>query len=506
MSANRGPHVGGLHVHAGFGTALRSVSRVAKARSADDVAAIVEYARREGLTIAARGSGRSYGDAANLDRGLVLDMLGMNRVHDWNPIDGIMTCEPGLTIEGLWRRSLEDGYWPAVVPGTMAPTLGGCLSTNIHGKNNFAVGSFGEHVLDFELITAAGERLHCSRTSNTDVFHAVIGGMGLLGVVTKMRLKLGRVGSGYLHVRPLVGRSLDEMFDLFERHVPESNYLVGWMDCTVGGGSLGRGLIHRANYVSAEEDPTEGRSLNVERQVLPAKILGVPKALIWRLMRPWTNDFGVRIVNSAKYFASRMSRSKPYLQSHVAFAFLLDYIPNWKLAYGPGGLIQHQIFVPAATARVAFRDVLRLTQKRGFPSYLGVMKRHRPDPFLLTHALDGYSLALDFSVKDSTRAALWNVTAEMTDIVLAAGGNFYFAKDSVLRAGDVVAGYGSERLGQFFALKRKLDPESRFATELSRRVFVEPSPNLGANARSMLAENPCIGIDAASVRRDLGGA
>ena len=50
----------------------------------------------------------------------------------------MIEAEPGLTIEGLWRRTIQDGYWPAVVPGTMLPTLGGCLAMNIHGKNNFA--------------------------------------------------------------------------------------------------------------------------------------------------------------------------------------------------------------------------------------------------------------------------------------------------------------------------------------------------------------------------------
>jgi FAD/FMN-containing dehydrogenase len=38
----------------------------------------------------------------------------------------------------------------------MRPTLGGCLAMNIHGKNNFRVGSIGDHVLDFDLLTTDG--------------------------------------------------------------------------------------------------------------------------------------------------------------------------------------------------------------------------------------------------------------------------------------------------------------------------------------------------------------
>ena len=39
--------------------------------------------------------------------------------------------------------------------------------------------------------------------------------------------------------------------------------------------------------------------------------------------------------------------------------------------------------------------------------YLGVLKRHRPYPFLMTHAVDGYSLALDFKVTKRNRLDNW---------------------------------------------------------------------------------------------------
>ena len=72
--------------------------------------------------------------------------------------------EPGLTIEGLWRRTIQDGYWPAVVPGTMHPTLGGCLSMNVHGKNNYRAGPFGDHVVELRSGDAARRAAACSRT------------------------------------------------------------------------------------------------------------------------------------------------------------------------------------------------------------------------------------------------------------------------------------------------------------------------------------------------------
>ena len=112
---------------------------------------------------------------------------------------------------------------------------------NIHGKNNYYAGTFGEHVLDFDLLTVAGEQLRCSREENPDLFHAVIGGAGLLGVVSRLRLRLKRVESGLLRVTPLATRSLVGMMDAIEERKGSADYLVGWVDCWYGG----RGQIHR---------------------------------------------------------------------------------------------------------------------------------------------------------------------------------------------------------------------------------------------------------------------
>lgn len=472
--AGRGPY--SLRTHApwrvleGFGAATRAASRFAEPRDEEELAAVLDLARREGLSVTFRGSGQSYGDAALNAEGLVLDLRRLNGVRQWDPDRGVIECGPGLTIEGLWRRTLEDGYWPHVVPGTMRPTLGGCLSTNVHGKNNYRAGVFGDHVLDFDLITPRGERLTCSRSANADVFFSAIGGLGLLGALTRVRLSLKRVDTGLLRVRATTGRSLDELLDRFEQLLPTQDYVVGWVDATARGGSLGRGELHGASYVPAAEVDDPKGTLKLERQGLPASIMGLPKSQLWRLMRPLMFDGGVTAINTLKYTSARWHDGATYTQSHVAFAFLLDYVPDWRLAYGASGFIQFQVFVPYEDGRRTLRTVLSRCHARGLPPYLAVVKRHRPDTFLLSHAVDGWSLAMDFPVHPGRRDDLWRLTDELTAIVLDAGGRFYFAKDSVLKLDDVLRFFGEERVREFVAIKSRLDPDHVLSSDLWRRI------------------------------------
>ncbi|MEZ4365064.1 MAG: FAD-binding oxidoreductase [Kofleriaceae bacterium] len=454
----------------GFGRGVHAACRYLAPRTTDELAAAIAAAAEADLPVTLRGAGRSYGDAALGRRGLVVDTTGLDRILAWDPATGVVDAEPGVTIEQLWRETLADGYWPKVVPGTMRPTLGGCLAANVHGKNQFRVGTIGEHVLGFELLTADGARRWCSPTEDPELFHATIGGFGLLGAITRIRLRLGRVPGGRLQVTATSAPSLDALMDAFEAALPSADYAVGWIDAFARGGGLGRGELHTARYADATVDPDGAAWLDPARQDLPSTILGVPRAVVWRLLRLGTHRPGTFAVNTAKYLAARMADGKEYLQGHVAFAFLLDYVPNWRLAYGPRGFIQVQVFVPHAAARAALREVLAAGHATAREPYLAVLKRHRPDPFLLTHGLDGWSLALDCPVPDGGLAALRPLTDRLTAITLDAGGRFYFAKDAMLAPADVAQAWGRARLDAFAAVRRRVDPAGRFTSDLAERV------------------------------------
>ena len=406
--------------------------------------------------------------------GLVLDTGAFNRILHFDPETGVLQGEAGVTIEQIWREVLPHGWWPPVVPGTQFPTLGGCAAMNIHGKNNFQVGTLGDHILAFELLLPSDEVVRCSREENAELFHAAIGGFGVLGIFTTLTLQLKRVHSGNLRVRSISSPSLEEMIRVFEELHQESDYLVGWVDGFAKGASLGRGLIHQANYLKEGEDPDVQSSFEWSHQVLPRRFFGlVPRSWMWTGLWLLLHKPGMRIVNAMKHRAGRrQARKGSFLQSLVAFSFLLDYVPNWKFAYKPGGLIQYQSFVPKGRAVEVFGQLLSVAQERGILPYLGVLKKHREDPFLLSHAVDGYSLALDFPVRRNTRSAVWDLAHELDPLVTGAGGRFYFAKDCTMTVASLRAAWSPDRLERFLALKRKVDPELLLQNDLFRRLFL----------------------------------
>ena len=187
-------------------------------------------------------------------------------------------------------------------------------------------------------------------------------------------------------------------------------------------------------------------------------------------MYPFSNSLGMRLVNYAKYVLGFVSR-KPYMQGHAEFAFLLDYVPNWKFIYKPGSMIQYQVFIPEENALAGMTEVLTHCQKRGYVSFLAVFKRHRKDQFLFTHSVNGYSMAMDFPVTKSNKEKLWKMCSELDEIVLKNKGRFYFAKDSTLRPETAERYLTKDAINKFKALKAKFDPNSILQSDLYKRVF-----------------------------------
>ena len=461
----------------GWGRAVSAMSHVFRPSTAEGIRQVFETARAHGLSVGLRGAGQSYGDAALNAENVCLDLSRMRRILAWDPERGVITVEPGVTIRDLWQYAIEDGWWPYVVPGTMHATVGGCAAMNVHGKNNWKVGPLGDHIRAFELLLPDGTIAQCSRQERPELFYAAIGGFGMLGSFVSITFELKRMHSGLLAVEALSAGSLAEMENLFAERHAQADYLVGWVDGFARGSALGRGLVHQARYLEAGEDPAPAQTLRVTAQDLPDTFFGVvPKAVMWRFMRPFMNPPGVRAVNAARHQLGRGRGTHGYHQSHAAFAFLLDYIPDWKLACGPGGLIQYQSFVPADRAIAVFGEQLRQAQERSLVPYLGVFKRHRADSFLMTHGVDGYSLALEFKVTARNRARLRALAADLDRLVVEAGGGFYFAKDSTLTPQSLASYLREERVQRFLALKAACDPEARLQTDLYRRLFGRAAP------------------------------
>ncbi|MGW3353092.1 FAD-binding oxidoreductase [Nonomuraea rubra] len=171
----------------------QQVVAVAEAADADDVAALVRYARRAGLTVTAQPSG--HGASGDVDGMILLRTARLDEVAV-DPVERVVRAGAGtrwgqvLAATGKHGLAGLAGSSPAVsVAGFVT---GGGLSW-FGRKHGWAADS----VRALEIVDAGGERVRVTARSDADLFWALRGGGGDYGIITSVELDLYEVPGLY---------------------------------------------------------------------------------------------------------------------------------------------------------------------------------------------------------------------------------------------------------------------------------------------------------------------
>jgi len=412
----------------------------------------VTATRPQGWAGVARGLGRSYGDAS-LGRDYAVDMTRLDAMLAFR--DGLLSVEAGVTIGDIVRTWLPRGWLPAVTPGTQWVTVGGAIAADVHGKNQHTDGTFGCHVADFDLLTAAGEVLHCSPTSNERLFRASIGGMGLTGIILRATLRLQPVGSGYFHVRYRRTAGWQDTLDWFSQHGSEDSYNVAWIDGLAQGRASGRAVVMAGRPLGRKEIGQSGPAYPVPPRArrlpcnMPAGLLNRADGSLFNLL----------------YYA-RHPRDHARRETWWKFFYPLDLLDNWNLLYGRRGFCQYQAVFPAESAAPAIRSVFATIHEAGQMALLGVLKGMTgATAGLLSFPRPGLTLAVDVPFRGEPTIRLFQ---RLYDLTADHGGRAYLAKDALLTPRLFRRMYPEWE--DFARAKAEIDPDQAWRSRLSDRV------------------------------------
>src|SRR5262249_42759409 len=186
-------------------------SIVAEIRSPKTVAEIIKAVRDAKSThkkISLSGIRHSMGGQALGSNTLHLDMTHMDAVR-YNDSDQTVTVGPGATWRQIQTTLSQHGRAVRVMQDSNIFTVGRSLSVHAHVKDP-RYGSLIESVTSLKLVTADGRAIQCDRTQQKELFSAVIGGYGLLGIITEATLMTTQNSSYIFSLRSIPTHALRE--------------------------------------------------------------------------------------------------------------------------------------------------------------------------------------------------------------------------------------------------------------------------------------------------------
>jgi FAD/FMN-containing dehydrogenase len=168
----------------------RVIVRVA---TAEDIVTTVNFAREQGWPLSVRSGGHSLAYFSVADDAVVVDMSKMKKVTI-DPATGIAKVQGGATSGDLAAAAQPLGL--ALTTGdTRSVGIGG-LTTG--GGVGFMVRKYGltiDNLLSAKVVLADGRIVTASVDEHADLFWAIRGGGGNVGIITEFTFQLARVGT-----------------------------------------------------------------------------------------------------------------------------------------------------------------------------------------------------------------------------------------------------------------------------------------------------------------------
>jgi len=449
-------------VHARLNPSVPALQR--RANSLADLLDALQLARRRGLGVAIAGGRHAMGGQQFLDNGLVLDMRGMNRIVEFDPDAGRITCEAGATWPELMRGYLarqagRAQQWGVRQKQTGADglTLGGAVAANIHGRG-LDDPPFSADVESLQLVRPDGEVVTCSRDCRPELFRLVVGGYGLFGVVTTVTLRLvpRRKIERVVELLPL-----REVMPAFQSRI-EAGYLYG--DFQFATDPTMRGFLEDGVFSCY-------RPVEADRPIPPDQL---------RLHQTdWRRLLYLAHVNKRRAFVEfadfylRSSGQLYWSDTHQLNIYLEDYhrpLDSLLEARVPGSEMITELYVPRARLGEFMAGVRQDFLRHAVDLIYGTIRliRRDEDAFLAwareDYACVIFNLHVDHEASGLARARV--DFQRLIDRAIEHGGSYFLTYHRFARRDQLLSCY--PQLPEFLRRKRALDPDERLSSNWYR--------------------------------------
>ena len=460
---------------------IRTRSLVARPTTIEQCREALAFCRQSGMSICARGAGRGYGDLALNNGHALIDMSAMNRILAFDEQAAQITVESGTRLIDIYKAVHHRRLVLPASPTESHSSVAGAICANVNGKDAWRNGSFAHQVVRLTLMLASGETVTVDRSH--ELFNAVVGGIGLLGIIVDVTLQLKPIPSPFVEINRIPASNTDVLLEKMTRIEKSHDAAVVWVDAYASGSRTGRSVIHAAKWI--ERYDSEAR----RREILEAgykrlddhrrfglalhEKFGPILSLMLQAQRPMMFSFNRLYYAMCQLvsFAGVSSNTELFLR----FCFEASFtVPPAHLVCGPRGYTV-QLTFPRSSAREAMIELLGICQSSPCPPVTTILRAHKPDDCLISFSEDGYSLNFEFHPKKRHEDVSRKVVDRLVDATVRRGGKIHLAKDQVLRPDQFYRVF--PRYSDLLEIKRRLDPDGLFTSDLARRVGIDPVLN-----------------------------
>lgn len=283
-----------------------------------------------------RGAGMSFCPASFGKDSTTLE-TNTKSVINFNSGSKLVEVGAGISVADLGLYLMDKGFYIKTVPGYPSITVGGCIASDAHGKNQIKDGTFQNLVESLQLFHPEHGLLSLSRKENKNIFDLTCGGFGLTGHILSAKLRVHQLPSNCikLHTEEL-SNIYDLPFMLEQISKRGCDMLLSWHNFLLNGNKFGHGFVQ---YGSFAQDWSEKQA-----EALVPTLTAESRGLGWP---PIFGFAATSLMNSLYTHLQKLSCTEPKMIALQACSF-----PSLRLrdlyfsGFGRKGFLEHQVIVP----------------------------------------------------------------------------------------------------------------------------------------------------------------
>jgi alditol oxidase len=379
------------------------------------------------------GTKHCFNDIANTGTQF-LSVRSQDKVVDINAKNKTVTIEAGMSYGQLAPFLDQHGFALHNLASLPHISVAGACSTATHGSGE-KNGNLATQVSALDLVTASGDAVSLSREKEGDVFLAAVVGLGALGVITRLTLDVQPTFTMKQYVYENLPLSeLRQSFDAIESSAYSVSLFTDWQK-------------QRVNEVWLKVREDTEPKFDARAQFFGAK-------LATRNLHPIAEI-------SPENCTEQMGVPGPWYER----------LPHFRMGFMPsaGKELQSEYFVPRKHAVEAILAIEKLRDNISPHLLISEIRTIAADNLWMSTAYKRDSVAIHFTWKQD-----WPVVSKLLPEIERELAPFeprpHWGKLFTMPPQQLRLKY--ERLPEFVALAKKLDPSGKFRNDfLNRNIF-----------------------------------
>lgn len=162
----------------------------------EEIGEIMKIANKHKIPVYPLGSGSQFSQGvAPFKGGILLSLRNLKKITEYRPSNMSVEVEAGITLEELTNVLIKDNLYFPIQTENPKSTLGGLVARNGYGRNRYKYHTIRKYVLGVEFVSPEGELVRVGgrtvkNVSSLDVSQLITGSWGILGIITKITLRV----------------------------------------------------------------------------------------------------------------------------------------------------------------------------------------------------------------------------------------------------------------------------------------------------------------------------